>query len=236
MSNVILEIRAGTGGEEAALFASDMYRMYTMYANKKNIKYEVLSRNETEDGGFKEVSILFKDGYEAFKYEGGTHRVQRVPKTEAKGRLHTSAITVAVMPEAEDVDIKINESDLRIDTFRSSGKGGQHVNKTDSAIRITHIPTGIVVECQDERSQYKNKDRAMKILRSRLLDIKQQEEKSKLDENRKNQVGSGDRSERIRTYNYPQNRVTDHRFNISVRRLDYIMNGNLDLILDKINE
>ena len=213
-----------------------MYRMYTMYANKKGIKYEILNSNETEDGGYKEVSILFKDGYEAFKYEGGTHRVQRVPKTEAKGRLHTSAITVAVMPEAEDVDIKINENDLRIDTFRSSGKGGQHVNKTDSAIRITHIPTGIVVECQDERSQYKNKDRAMKILKSRLLGIKQQEEKSKLDENRKNQVGSGDRSERIRTYNYPQNRVTDHRFNISVRRLDYIMNGNLDLILDKINE
>ena len=236
MSNVIVEIRAGTGGEEAALFAADMYRMYTMYANKKGIKYEILNSNETEDGGYKEVSILFKDGYEAFKYEGGTHRVQRVPKTEAKGRLHTSAITVAVMPEAEDVDIKINENDLRIDTFRSSGKGGQHVNKTDSAIRITHIPTGIVVECQDERSQYKNKDRAMKILKSRLLGIKQQEEKSKLDENRKNQVGSGDRSERIRTYNYPQNRVTDHRFNISVRRLDYIMNGNLDLILDKINE
>ena len=236
MSNVIVEIRAGTGGEEAALFAADMYRMYTMYANKKGIKYEILNSNETEDGGYKEVSILFKDGYEAFKYEGGIHRVQRVPKTEAKGRLHTSAITVAVMPEAEDVDIKINENDLRIDTFRSSGKGGQHVNKTDSAIRITHIPTGIVVECQDERSQYKNKDRAMKILKSRLLGIKQQEEKSKLDENRKNQVGSGDRSERIRTYNYPQNRVTDHRFNISVRRLDYIMNGNLDLILDKINE
>lgn len=236
MSNVILEIRAGTGGEEAALFAADMYRMYTMYANKKGIKYEILNSNETEDGGYKEISILFKDGYEAFKYESGTHRVQRVPKTEAKGRLHTSAITVAVMPEAEDVDIKINENDLRIDTFRSSGKGGQHVNKTDSAIRITHIPTGIVVECQDERSQYKNKDRAMNILKSRLLNIKQQKEKSKLDENRKNQVGSGDRSERIRTYNYPQNRVTDHRFNISVRRLDYIMNGNLDLILDKINE
>ena len=236
MSNVIVEIRAGTGGEEAALFAADMYRMYTMYANKKGIKYEILNSNETEDGGFKEVSILFKDGYEAFKYEGGTHRVQRVPKTEAKGRLHTSAITVAVMPEAEDVDIKINENDLRIDTFRSSGKGGQHVNKTDSAIRITHIPTGIVVECQDERSQYKNKDRAMKILKSRLLGIKQQEEKSKLDENRKNQVGSGDRSERIRTYNYPQNRVTDHRIGFTTKNLDRVMDGDLDDIITALKK
>lgn len=236
MSNVIVEIRAGTGGEEAALFAADMYRMYTMYANKLGIKYEVLNSNETGDGGFKEVSILFKDGYEAFKYEGGTHRVQRVPKTEAKGRLHTSAITVAVMPEAEDVNININEADLRIDTFRSSGKGGQHVNKTDSAIRITHKPTGIVVECQDERSQYKNKDKAMKVLKARLLDLKRNEEKSKLDENRKHQVGSGDRSERIRTYNYPQNRVTDHRANVNIQRLDYIMNGNLDILINKIKE
>lgn len=234
--NVILEIRAGTGGDEAALFAGDLYRMYTMFADKYKIKYDTTYAIEAKQGGYKEIIILFYGGYDLFKYESGTHRVQRVPKTEAKGRLHTSAVTVAVMPEAEDVDIKINENDIKIDTFRSSGKGGQHVNKTDSAIRLTHIPTGIVVECQDERSQYKNKDKAMKVLKARLLDKKRQEQTDELNQNRKNQVGSGDRSERIRTYNYPQNRITDHRINKSINRLDYIMNGNLDLIVDKLQE
>ncbi len=234
--NVILEIRAGTGGDEAALFAGDLYRMYTMFADKHKIKYDTTYAIEAKQGGYKEIIVLFYDGYDLFKYESGTHRVQRVPKTEAKGRLHTSAVTVAVMPEAEDVDIKINENDIKIDTFRSSGKGGQHVNKTDSAIRLTHIPTGIVVECQDERSQYKNKDKAMKVLKARLLDKKCQEQTDALNQNRKNQVGSGDRSERIRTYNYPQNRITDHRINKSINRLDYIMNGNLDLIVDKLQE
>lgn len=236
MSNIIIEIRAGTGGEEAALFAADMYRMYTMYANKKGIKYEVLNSNETEDGGYKEVSILFKDGYDLFKYEGGTHRVQRVPKTEAKGRLHTSAVTVAALPEVKDVDVKIDEKDLRIDTFKSSGKGGQHVNKTESAIRITHKPSGIVVECQDERSQYENKNKAMKVLRARLYEQQQLEQTNKITKDRKAQVGSGDRSERIRTYNYPQNRVTDHRANVNIQRLDYIMNGNMDILINKIKE
>jgi peptide chain release factor 1 len=234
--NVILEIRAGTGGDEAALFAGDLYRMYTMFADKHKIKYDTTYVIEAKQGGYKEIIVLFYDGYDLFKYESGTHRVQRVPKTEAKGRLHTSAVTVAVMPEAEDVEINLNEKDIKVDTYRASGAGGQHVNRTDSAIRLTHIPTGIVVECQDERSQYKNKDKAMKVLKARLLDKKRQEQTDKLNQNRKNQVGSGDRSERIRTYNYPQNRITDHRINKSINRLDYIMNGNLDLIVDKLQE
>lgn len=234
--NIIIEIRAGTGGEEAALFAHNLYEMYTKYSEKKKWKTELINFNETELGGFKEVSfeIKGKDVFKKLKHESGVHRVQRVPITESNGRLQTSAATVAVLPEIEDTDIEINEKDLRIDVYRSSGAGGQHVNTTDSAVRITHLPTGIVAQCQNERSQHKNKDQAMKILRARLYefeDLKKQEQRSN---DRKQQVGSGDRSERIRTYNFPQNRVTDHRANISLYKLEEIMQGELDSLLDTL--
>ncbi|MGN1126596.1 MAG: peptide chain release factor 1, partial [Ruminococcus sp.] len=234
--NVIVEIRGGTGGEESSLFAGDLFRMYSMYADKKGFKTEILSANETGLGGYKEISFMVNgDGaYSKLKYESGTHRVQRVPETESSGRVHTSAVTVAVLPEADDVEVDINPNDLQIDTFRSSGAGGQHINKTSSAIRITHIPTGMVVECQDERSQYKNKDKAMKVLKSRLLKIEQDKQNAEISENRKSQVGSGDRSEKIRTYNFPQSRVTDHRIGLTLYKLDDILNGNLDEVIDAL--
>ena len=234
--NVIVEIRGGTGGEESSLFAYDLYRMYSMYAERRGYKLEVINLNETGLGGYKEVSFIVSgDGaYSRFKFESGTHRVQRVPKTESSGRIHTSAATVAVLPEADDVEIDINPNDLEIDTFRSSGAGGQHINKTSSAIRITHKPTGMVVECQDERSQYKNKDKAMKVLKSRLLKIEQDKQHEAIASDRRSQVGSGDRSEKIRTYNYPQSRVTDHRIGLTLYKLDEIMNGDLDEIIDAL--
>ncbi len=234
--SVIMEIRGGTGGEEAALFAHSLFRMYSMYAEKRGWRIEILSANETELGGMKEVEFSVEgDGvYSRMKYEAGTHRVQRVPETETQGRIHTSAVTVAVMPEAEEVDIDINPADLKVDTYRSSGAGGQHVNKTSSAIRITHLPTGTVVECQDERSQHKNRDKAMKVLRSRLLAEKQNAQKSEIDATRRSQVGSGDRSERIRTYNYPQGRVTDHRIGLTLYKLDTVLSGALDELIDPL--
>lgn len=234
--NVIVEIRGGAGGEEAALFAHTLYRMYTMYAESKGWKSEILNANETELGGFKEVSfsISGEGAYSRLKFESGVHRVQRVPETETAGRIHTSTVTVAVLPEVEDVDIEINPADLQIDTYRASGAGGQHVNKTESAIRITHLPTGVVVECQDERSQYKNKDKAMKILRSRLYEAKMQEQNDKIASERKSQVGTGDRSERIRTYNYPQGRLTDHRIGLTLYHLEDNLNGNIDEIIDAL--
>ena len=234
--NVIIEIRGGAGGDEAALFANSLYRMYTMYAESMGWKSEVLSANPTELGGFKEISFSLEgDGvYSKLKFESGVHRVQRVPETETQGRIHTSTVTVAVLPEAEEVEVEINATDLKIDTYRASGAGGQHVNKTESAIRITHIPTGIVVECQDERSQYKNKDKAMKILRSRVYDKMMSEQTEKIDTERKLQVGTGDRSERIRTYNYPQGRVTDHRIGLTLYKLEQIMNGALDELIDAL--
>ncbi|MDP4119828.1 MAG: peptide chain release factor 1 [Bacillota bacterium] len=234
--NVIIEIRAGAGGEEAALFAGVLYRMYSMYAESKGFHTESVNINETELGGFKEISFMIEGGgaYSRFKFESGVHRVQRVPETEAGGRVHTSTVTVAVLPEADDVEIDINPTDLKIDTFRSSGAGGQHINKTSSAIRITHIPSGMVVECQDERSQYKNKDKAMKVLKSRLLEKKQGEQTSAVAEERRSQVGTGDRSERIRTYNYSQGRVTDHRVGLTLYRLEDILNGNIDEIIDSL--
>ena len=234
--NVIVEIRGGTGGEERSLFASDLYRMYNMYAERKGYKTEIVSLNETGLGGFKEVSFIVSgDGaYSRFKFESGTHRVQRVPQTESSGRIHTSAATVAVLPEADDVEVDINPNDLEIDTFRSSGAGGQHINKTSSAIRITHKPTGMVVECQDERSQYKNKDKALKVLKSRLLKMEQDKQNEAIASDRRSQVGSGDRSEKIRTYNYPQSRVTDHRIGLTLYKLDEIMNGDLDEIIDAL--
>lgn len=234
--NVIIEIRAGAGGEESALFAHSLHRMYTMYAECRGFQHELLSINETELGGCKEVSFLVSgDGaYSRFKFESGVHRVQRVPETETGGRIHTSTVTVAVLPEAEDVDIDINPTDLQIDTYRSSGAGGQHINKTESAIRITHLPTGTVVECQDERSQFKNKDKAMKVLRSRLLERKQQEQQSAIAADRKSQVGTGDRSERIRTYNFPQGRVTDHRIGLTLYKIDAILDGDLDEVIDSL--
>lgn len=234
--NVIMEIRGGVGGEEAALFAAGLYRMYTMYAETQGWNWEVLSANETELGGYKEI-VLSIDGdnaYSRLKYESGGHRVQRVPETETQGRIHTSAATVAVLPEAEEVELDIDPKDLQIDVFRSSGAGGQHINKTSSAIRVTHIPTGTVVECQDERSQYKNKDKAMKVLRSRLLDQKVRAQNEQVASERKLQVGSGDRSERIRTYNFPQGRVTDHRIGLTLYKLDAIMNGDLTELLDAL--
>ena len=234
--NVIVEIRAGAGGEESALFAHSLHRMYTMYAERRGLRHEPLSINETELGGCKEVSFLISgDGaYSRFKFESGVHRVQRVPETETGGRIHTSTVTVAVLPEADDVDVEINPADLQIDTFRSSGAGGQHINKTESAIRITHLPTGTVVECQDERSQFKNKDKAMKVLRARLLEQKQQEQESAIAADRKSQVGTGDRSERIRTYNFPQGRVTDHRIGLTLYKIDSILNGDLDEVVDAL--
>lgn len=234
--NVIIEVRAGTGGDEAALFAGDLFRMYCRYADRHGWKVELLSTAEAEVGGFKEVIALIsgKGVFSKLKYESGTHRVQRVPETEAQGRIHTSACTVAVLPEAEDVEVEIDPSDLRIDLFRASGAGGQHVNKTESAVRITHIPTGVVVSCQDEKSQHKNKAKAMKVLKSRLLDTLQAEQNAKMAADRKSQVGSGDRSERIRTYNFPQGRCTDHRVGLTLYKLEAIMQGDLDEIIDTL--
>lgn len=234
--NVIIEIRGGAGGEESALFAGVLYRMYSMYAESKGFKTEVLSANETGLGGYKEISFSVNgDGaYSRFKFESGVHRVQRVPETESQGRIHTSTTTVAVLPEADDVDFELNEKDLQIDTFRSSGAGGQHINKTSSAIRITHIPTGTVVECQDERSQHKNKDKAMKVLRARLYDAEKAKHDAEIAGERKAQVGTGDRSERIRTYNYPQGRVSDHRINLTLYKLEQILNGDIDELIDAL--
>ncbi len=234
--NIIMEVRAGTGGDEAALFAGDLFRMYTRFAERQGWKVELLSAADSEAGGFKEVIALVsgKGAFSRFKYESGTHRVQRVPETEAQGRIHTSACTVAVLPEAEDVDVDIDPSDLRIDLFRASGAGGQHVNKTESAVRITHVPTGVVVSCQDEKSQHKNKAKAMKVLRSRLLDSMQEEQAAQQAAERKSQVGSGDRSERIRTYNFPQGRCTDHRIGLTLYKLDAIMQGELDELLNSL--
>ena len=234
--SVILEIRAGAGGEEAALFAHSLWRMYTMYAAKQGWRCETVSENTTELGGTKEIvfSVEGDSVYSRLKFESGVHRVQRVPETETQGRIHTSTVTVAVMPEAEEVELELNPKDLRIDTFRSSGAGGQHINKTSSAIRVTHLPTGTVVECQDERSQYKNKDKAMRVLRSRLLEQKQQAQRSAIAADRKAQVGTGDRSERIRTYNFPQGRVTDHRIGLTLYKIDAIMDGELDELIDAL--
>lgn len=234
--NVIIEIRGGAGGEEAALFAYNLYRMYTMYAETKHWKSEIANINETELGGIKEVSFVIEGegAYSRLKFESGVHRVQRVPDTEASGRIHTSTVTVAVLPEMEEVDFQINPADLQIDTFRSSGAGGQHVNKTESAIRITHLPTGTVVECQDERSQHKNRERAMKILVSRLYEAEQEKQNAEYAAKRKSQVGTGDRSERIRTYNYPQGRVTDHRIGLTLYKIEQILNGALDEIIDAL--
>jgi len=234
--NILLEIRAGTGGEEAALFAQDLFRMYTRYAERRGWSTEILSSNETGLGGFKEVILLVagEGAYSRLKYEAGVHRVQRVPETESQGRIHTSAVTVAILPEAEEVDVDIKPEELRIDIFRASGHGGQHVNTTDSAVRITHLPTGIVVTCQDERSQHKNKAKAMKVLRSRLLELMQREQQNKVSQERRQMVGSGDRSERIRTYNFPQGRVTDHRIGLTLYQLEEVLQGELDLILDPL--
>ena len=234
--NVIVEIRGGAGGEESALFSAVLFRMYSMYAEKKGYKVEIVNANETELGGYKEISFMIEGegAYSRFKYESGVHRVQRVPETESQGRVHTSTTTVAVLPEAEDVELEIDPKDLKIDTFRSSGAGGQHINKTSSAIRITHLPTGTVVECQDERSQSKNKDKALKVLKSRLLKEKQDKQASEIAANRKSQVGTGDRSERIRTYNYPQGRLTDHRIGLTLYKLEDILNGNLDEVIDAL--
>ena len=234
--NVIMELRGGVGGEESALFAHSLLRMYTMYAQTKGWKMDVVSMNETELGGVKECSVLIEGegAFSRLKFESGVHRVQRVPETESGGRIHTSAATVAVLPEAEDVECEIDPKDLQIDTFRASGAGGQHVNKTESAIRITHLPTGLVVECQDERSQYKNKDKAMKVLRSRLYEMEREKQESAEAAARRSQVGSGDRSERIRTYNFPQGRVTDHRIGLTLYKIDSIMDGALDEVIDAL--
>jgi peptide chain release factor 1 len=234
--NVILEIRAGAGGEEAALFAADLFRMYARYAEKHGWKVEILSTNETGLGGFKEIIALIsgKGAYSRLKYESGVHRVQRIPVTESGGRIHTSTATVAILPELEDVDIKIDEKDLRIDTFRSSGAGGQHVNTTDSAVRITHIPTGIVVTCSNERSQIQNRIKAMKILRARLQEFMERQKKQELDSTRRSQVGTGDRSEKIRTYNFPENRVTDHRIKLTLHYLDQFLDGEMDEMIDAL--
>jgi len=234
--NVLLEIRAGTGGEEAALFAADLFRMYQRYAETKGWKVEVMDQNATGMGGLKELIALISGEkvYSQLKYESGVHRVQRVPTTEASGRIHTSACTVAVLPEAEDVDVRIDEKDLRVDVYRSSGPGGQGVNRTDSAVRLTHIPTGLVVACQDERSQHKNKARAMKILKSRILDLETQKQQSERTAARREMVKTGDRSEKIRTYNFPQNRLTDHRIGLSVHNLSHILEGNLDEVVEAL--
>jgi peptide chain release factor 1 len=234
--DVILEIRAGTGGEEAGLFAADLFRMYTRYAEEKHWSVEILSINDTGIGGIKEVvaGIKGKGAFSRFKYESGVHRVQRVPATEASGRIHTSAVTVAVLAEAEEVEVEIDPAELRIDTYRSSGAGGQHVNKTDSAVRITHIPTGIVVSCQDEKSQHKNKAKAMRVLRSRILQKMQEDKEKEIASQRRSQVGTGDRSERIRTYNYPQGRITDHRINLTLHKLPQILEGDLEELIDEL--
>ncbi|MCQ2491169.1 MAG: peptide chain release factor 1 [Ruminococcus sp.] len=234
--SVIIEIRGGAGGEEASLFANSLYRMYTMYAETKGWKQEVLNANPTELGGFKEISFSIEGegAYSRLKYESGVHRVQRVPETESQGRIHTSTVTVAVLVEADEVELEINPTDLKIDYFRASGAGGQHINKTESAVRITYLPTNVVVECQDERSQHKNKDKAMKILRSRIYEAMLEEQAAKVASERKMQVGTGDRSERIRTYNFPQGRLTDHRIGLTIYRLEDIMNGNLDDVFDAL--
>jgi peptide chain release factor 1 len=236
-NNIFLEIRAGTGGDEAAIFAGDLFKMYQKYAEARNWPMEILSQNPGEHGGFREiiVRVAGQGAYSRFKYESGTHRVQRVPETESQGRIHTSACTVAILPEVEGIaEIDINPADLRVDTFRASGAGGQHVNKTDSAIRLTHLPSGIVVECQDERSQHKNKARAMSLLQAKLLEQEQSRQETEIAESRRVQVGSGDRSQRIRTYNYPQGRVTDHRINLTLYKLDEILTGQLDMLIDPL--
>ena len=234
--NVICEIRGGAGGDEAALFAGTLYRMYSMYAERKHWKLEVLNENETELGGYKEISFMItgKGAYSRLKFESGVHRVQRVPDTEASGRIHTSTATVAVLPEVEDVDIELNPADIKMEVFRSSGAGGQHVNKTSSAVRLIHIPTGMVAECQTERSQVQNREYAMRMLRSRLYEKEKQERDAKLANERKTQVGSGDRSEKIRTYNYPQGRITDHRIGMSIYQIEDFLNGNLDEMIDNL--
>ncbi len=236
--NVIIEIRAGTGGDEAGIFCGDLYRMYTRYFDLKGWKHSMMDANPSESGGYKEVSFSVEgdEVYKSLKYEGGTHRVQRVPQTETQGRVHTSAATVAVLAEAEEVDIEVKNEDLRIDTYRASGAGGQHVNTTDSAIRITHVPTGVVVQCQDERSQHKNKAAAMKMLRAKLFDEQQRKKAEEEASQRKSMVGSGDRSEKIRTYNFPQNRLTDHRINLTIYKLDRVMEGDLDETLYALNQ
>jgi peptide chain release factor 1 len=235
--NILLEIRAGTGGEEAAIFVADLFRMYCKYAEEKRWKVEIMSQNITGLGGYKEIIALFegKKVYSQLKYESGVHRVQRVPETESQGRIHTSAVTVAVLPEAEDVEVEIDQTtDLKIDVFRASGPGGQHVNKTDSAVRMTHIPSGLVVSCQDEKSQHKNKAKALKILRARLFDRAMREQQSEISQERRNQIGSGDRSERIRTYNYPQGRITDHRIGLTLHNLESVLEGELDEIINQL--
>lgn len=234
--NTICEIRAGAGGEEAALFAGTLFRMYSMYAERKHWKLEVLNENETGLGGYKEISFMItgKGAYSRLKFESGTHRVQRVPDTESSGRIHTSAATVAVLPVVEDVEIEINPADIKMDVFRASGAGGQHINKTSSAVRLTHIPTGIIAECQTERSQFQNKDYAMKLLKSRLYEIEKAKQDAAIENSRKSQVGSGDRSEKIRTYNYPQGRITDHRIGMSIFQMDDFLNGNLDDLIDNL--
>jgi peptide chain release factor 1 len=234
--NILLEIRAGTGGEEAALFAANLFRMYSRYAERHRLKLEILSHNPTGIGGLKEIIALIagEKVYSRLKYESGVHRVQRVPATESQGRIHTSAVTVAILPEAEDVDVQINPEEIRVDVFRSSGPGGQSVNTTDSAVRITHLPSGLVVTCQDEKSQHKNKAKALKVLQARLFDIKEQEQHQKMAQDRKTQVGTGDRSERIRTYNFPQGRVTDHRLGLTLYRLEAFLDGDMDEMLDSL--
>lgn len=234
--NIIMEVRAGTGGDEAALFAGELLRMYLRYAERHGYRTELIGSNPTGLGGYKEVifNIIGKGAYSRLKYEGGTHRVQRVPKTETSGRIHTSAATVAVLPEAEDVDIKIEDKDLRVDTYRASGAGGQHVNKTDSAVRITHIPTGTVVACQDERSQHQNREKAMKLLRAKILEVAEESERKKREKARRIMVGTGDRSEKIRTYNFPQGRVTDHRIGFTIYRLNEVMDGDLGEIIEAL--